>query len=323
MGDGRHGRAAGGKATQRRIVSVTASDGALLAVHRLGREGATPVILVPGAFSSHTFWLGTRGTGFARKLSEEGFEAWVLDPRGHGESQRAGPGQSWEFRDWIERDIPVVIREAAEGSQRPIVAGHSAGGAAVLAALALRPDLRERVRGIVVLATPAPLLGPERRLGAWLAVGLSHVFGRFPARLLRFGSEDELARVMVQWMGWNLAGRWKWKGGPDLTAGLAHVTAPALAAVGSGDHVFAPPLLCRQLLATLGSPDKTFWEFGRATGCSEDFGHAGLIVDRAARLEVWPAILDWMKRIESGGHPMRPSGEILTGVPEPDPGSGS
>jgi pimeloyl-ACP methyl ester carboxylesterase len=290
-----------------RLAFLTASDGVRLAVHRLGPESGVPVLLVPGAFSSHTFWLGTRGTGFARALAAEGFEAWVLDPRGHGESQRAGRNHRWEFREWIERDIPAAILGASADGRPAIVAGHSAGGAAVLASLALRPDLHPAVRGVVAIATPAPRLGPFRRLGAAAAVGLSSALGRFPARLLRFGAEDELPGVMAQWMRWNLAGAWRWEGGPDLIAGLSKVRAPALLVAGSGDRVFAPPALCRELLAVLGSPEKTFWDFGKRSGASEDFGHAGLVVSKAASREVWPRLLDWMKRIESDGQPMHGS----------------
>ncbi len=280
-------------------VSIVAGDGVRLAAHRLGPEGGVPVVLIPGAFSNHAFWLGTKGTGFARALASAGREAWVLDPRGQGESQKPSRAQRWDFRDWIVHDVPAIVEAAAAGGRRAFLAGHSAGGAAALAARAASPALRETVLGLVVLATPAPVLGPARRLGAAMVRGMSLAFGRFPARRLRLGAEDELPHVMAQWMLWNLRGRWGWEGGPDLLDELAGVDVPTLAAAGSGDRVFAPPALCRRLLDRLGAPEKTFREFGTRTGCSEDFSHAGLVVSRAASREVWPELLAWMERVES------------------------
>jgi pimeloyl-ACP methyl ester carboxylesterase len=272
-------------------------DGVRLALHRLGESGRAPVVLVPGAYSSHTFWLGTRGTGFARELAREGFEAWVLDPRGHGESARPGQLDRWSFRDWISNDIPAVLHAATASGLHAAVIGHSAGGAALAGALAAFPELQDRLSGIVLLGVPGPVLRPARRLGAWLCIQISRAFGRFPARLLRFGSEDELARVMIEWMGWNLEGTWPWPGGIDLIDRLSEVVLPVLALTGEGDRLFAPAPACRALLEAIGSSARTFLECGKSTGFSKNFGHSGLVVDRAARSEVWPVIIRWLRDV--------------------------
>jgi predicted alpha/beta hydrolase len=280
------------------IEHVTAADGVRLALHRLGRPGAAPILLVAGAFSDHRFWLGTRGAGFAREAAAAGFEAFVLDHRGHGESERPQPAEKWSFRDWIVSDVPAALERAGR-SGRAVVVGHSAGGAAVLSALAARPELCSHVAGVIAAATPAPVLSAFRRSGAWTAERLSQLFGRFPARALGLGGEDELSEVMAQWMRWNRRGRWGWNGGPNLTAALRDLSPPVLVVAGSGDRVFAPPELCRALAASIGGGAE-FREFGKRTGASRDFGHAGLVVDRAARTEVWPVLLAWALAIQSG-----------------------
>ncbi|HET9794487.1 MAG TPA: alpha/beta fold hydrolase [Thermoanaerobaculia bacterium] len=250
---------------------------------------------MPGAFSDHRFWLGTRGTGFGRALADRGFSVWVLDPRGHGASDRPGLAARWSFRDEIVHDVPAALRMAA-GRRRAVLVGHSAGGAAVLAAIGADPGLREKVAGVAVLATPSPRGGAARRSAAAFAAIVSRGLGRFPARLFRLGGEDEMGGVMAEWMGWNVRGSWRWKGGPDLLAALHPVPFPVFVAAGSGDRLFAPPSACRALARQLG-PNARFAEFGRITGCSEDFGHAGLVVSRASRTEVWPALVDWIESV--------------------------
>ena len=269
-------------------------DGVRIALHRLGDPAAPRVLLVPGTFSNSSFWYGTRGTGFARYLAESGFETWSLDPRGHGASARPRRGQRWDFDDWAA-DVAQAIQAAGEAGRRTFLVGHSAGGAAILAALAAHPDLRATVRGIVILATPGPWILRWRAAGARAALFLSRLLPRFPARLLRLGPEDELPGVIEQWMRWNLGGHWRGGDGTDYTAGIEQLGLPALFVAGAGDHLWAPPAACRALFDQVGSPDKTFLLCGRATAFSTDFDHVGLVVSRDARREVWPLVRNWLR----------------------------
>ena len=281
------------------MTSVIASDGVRLALHRVGPPQGIPVLLVPGTFSNHTFWFGTRGIGFARELADQGFEACALDPRGHGDSQKPNRGERWDFDDWARKDVPAGLRVLVTESKRPFVIGHSAGGAAALAALSANPDLRDRVRGVVVVATPVPWLQPWRGAGARLIRIVSRVLGRFPARLFRLGPEDELEGVMAQWMDWQLAGRWFGNDGTDYSVGLATLDRPLLAIAGAGDRLFAPPYACRGLYDLIGSPDKTFLQAGKGTAFSEDFNHVSIMVGRAARAEIWPKIVTWLRAVSA------------------------
>ena len=275
-------------------VSVRTDDGVRLAVHRLGPSDGTPVIMLPGTFSNHTFWLGTRDRGFAWALAEHGYRALVLDPRGHGASQR---GNGWTFDDWARRDVPAVLRHA--GSPAFLV-GHSGGGAAALIALAVEPGLRGLARGVVVLATPLPWLQPWQKPLAWAIRTLSLLLGRFPARVLGLGPEDELPGVMAQWMPWNMDGRWRGDDGTDYVERIGELDVPVLGLAGAGDRLQSPPPATRALVELLDTTDRTFEVCGRDTGYGEDFDHAGLVVSRAAADTVWPRIIRWLDARDEG-----------------------
>lgn len=281
-----------------RRLTIPADDGVRLAVHRVGPEDGTPVLLIPGTFSNHTFWLGTRGTGFARELAQHGYDAWVLDPRGHGNSDRPARDQDWRFDDWARRDAPAAI-DTALAPRAGFVIGHSAGGAAALVAIATRPELRRRVRGMIVLGTPFPWLQPFSRIGAHTLRTVSRLFGRFPARAFRLGPEDELAGVMVQWMDWNLAGRWVGDDGTDYDRAIAALDVPLLVVAAVADR-WAPPPSCRALLETVASTDTTWLLLGREAGFGHDFGHVDMLVGRTARAEVWPLLRQWMDERAGG-----------------------
>jgi len=278
-------------ATTRRI---TTADHVSIAAHRLGDRAGTPGILAPGTFSTWSFWLGTRGTGFARHIASLGFEAWVVDFRGHGESQRPAPGQRWNFDDWGRLDLTAVIRTAADGPARPLVVGHSAGGASTLAALAGSPDVERSVSAAAIIATPLPWLQRWRRAAAWTMRFASRHMSAFPARLLRLGPEDELPGVMEQWMDWNLRGRWIGRDGTDYAVALQRLKLPLLFLAGSGDRRFAPPDAVRGLHDLVGSDDRIFIEAGTDFGFRRDYDHVELVVSRDAREEIWPLLTDWL-----------------------------
>ncbi|HEX6558245.1 MAG TPA: alpha/beta fold hydrolase, partial [Longimicrobiales bacterium] len=184
-------------------------------------------------------------------------------------------------------DVPTALRAVATKERPAFIVGHSAGGAVMLAALSAEPELHALVRGIVAIGTPLPWLQPWRGAVAWLIRLMSRLLGHFPARLLRIGPEDELPHVMSQWMTWNIEGHWTGDDGTDYTAGLAHIDRPCLMIAGTRDHTYAPPAACHGLFDLIGAQSKRFVVF-------DGLDHVGLVVSRAAREQVWPAILDWL-----------------------------
>jgi len=265
-----------------------------LAVHRIGPADGVPIILAPGTFSNSSFWLGTKGTGFARTLANAGFEAWVLDFRGHGQSDRPALQQRWRFDDWGRNDLPAVIAAINAEGRTPFLIGHSAGGASALAALAGDAALQKQVRGAIIVATPLPYLQKWRFFGAWTMRFISRRMRYFPGRLLRLGPEDELAGVMEQWMDWNMRGRWIGYDGVDYVVALGQLHVPLLFLAGEGDKQFAPPEACLGLFDLIGSLDRRFILASRDAGYLRDYSHVDLIVSRESREELWPMMLRWL-----------------------------
>lgn len=275
------------------------SDGITIALHRIGT--GQPILLIPGTFSNHTFWLGTRGVGFARYLAEHDYEAIALDPRGHGDSQRPTKGERWDFDHWIRHDVPTAIRSILDEGREPFIIGHSAGGASTLACLGSHAELARHIKGMIIVSTPVPWLQPWRGAGAWLIRATAQMLGRFPAKLLNLGPEDELEGVMTQWMSWNLQGRWTANDGSDYEVGIRRIGLPTLMISGAGDRFFAPPQAVSGLFDWIGSNQKELLICGRGTGFSEDFDHVSILVGKAARAEVWPRLLSWVERRSKSG----------------------
>ena len=273
---------------------IATPDGVELALHRLRafRDGRPALLLVHGAFTNHRFWLHSPdgAGGFAHFLGAAGFDVWLADLRHHGESAHEPRPLAWTFEDWVLRDAPTLvarIREETDGAPLAWL-GHSAGGAAGLCWLA-RVAAAAPLDAVVTFGTPGPRrLGPVRRTLAAATIALARALGRFPARALRLGSEDEAAGIIGEWMEWNVRGGWVGTDGFDYFAGLAGVTTPYLGVAGGADRLFAPPAACRQVVERVGATRRTL---AIAPGLS----HRGLVLDERARASCWPNVVVWLK----------------------------
>jgi oxygen-independent coproporphyrinogen-3 oxidase len=279
-------------------LSVLTRDGVTLALHRvpgamqLDAPILPPVLLVHGTCSNRRAMLGAAGF-----LARRGFEAFVLETRGHGESER-GPVDS-DFDDVAEHDIGAAIDAVLEATGAPalFLMGHSGGGLAALMHLARHPERARQVKGVVTLASQATHAARrKRRRGLVLAAAaVTRAIGYFPGKAIRVGPENELGGVMDQWFRWSWDGRWRARDGFDYERALAAIELPILALAGPLDRAIAPPEGCRRVLDALGGHDKRFVLCAKASGFARDFGHADLVMARHAQAEVWPLVEQWMQ----------------------------
>ena len=278
---------------------IRTEDGVTLTLYRTRahRDRRPAVLLVHGAFSNHRLWIdaGSRGGGLAHFLTERGLDVWLADLRHHGESDREPAAERWRFEDWILHDAAALVaRVRDETDEAPLVwLGHSAGGVIGLCWLA-RSAAPGPVVGIVTLGTPGPQrLGVVRLSLATATIALSRGLGRFPARLLRLGSEDEAAGILADWMAWNVRGSWVGADGFDYLAALTRLQTPFLSVAAEGDRFFAPAPACDQLVRMAGSTRKQLL-------VCDGLSHRGMVRDPRARERSWPRIAQWIDQTLEG-----------------------
>jgi predicted alpha/beta hydrolase len=289
-----------------RDYEARAADGVRLALHRLAPRGGSrlpPLLLVPGTFTTRDFWVGARGQGMAGVLAGAGFDTWVLETRGHGASDRPA---GWTMNDWIALDAPaaaaVVLGESR--ADRFFWVGHSAGGVVGAAFGGSALAGAAGMAGLVLLGAPGPgtLRGGRRVLARAGHLGAALLpWMRVSGKPLRLGPEPEPARLVRDWLRWNLEGAWRDPAGLDYLAGLPAARLPVLAVAGSGDRLLAPPAAVRDLLDRFGSRDRTLVVAGRETGFARDYDHAGLVIGSGARAEIWPRVVGWLRERAAPG----------------------
>ncbi len=162
----------------RELVEVSTQDGHRLVVLRkrpLDCERISGAVLLLHGLGQNRFSWDLSQRSFANYLVAHGYEVFIADLRGHGLSRAHGAPYPEGFGDYVDLDVPALLRAASLLSQQEeiFVIGHSLG-----ASIAYCLDSPEQrwLRGIVSLAGP----GHFAR-GTWflrhLATGL-HEIGR-------------------------------------------------------------------------------------------------------------------------------------------------
>lgn len=273
---------------------IPMAGGGRIALYRMAprKPVGTPLILAHGTISNAD---AVRPLG--RYLAGAGYDCWLLEWGGHGESRASGSGQNFEYPAF--NDLPAALDTACEqsGFRRVYWVSHSGGGHLPLMFLARNPECRDRIAGIVTLGTQATdaASGFRYRTRALCLKWITNLLGYTPGPLVRVGTEGEPTRLLAQWAEWNLDGTWKGGDGFDYMAGLSGVRVPVLMVAGAGDDI-APVSGCEKVYTALGSADKSFVACSVANGFSRDYTHGRLIYGRGATGEIYPKIKAWLEK---------------------------
>jgi pimeloyl-ACP methyl ester carboxylesterase len=116
-----------------------------------GEVGAPTLVLVHGGAAHAQWW-----APLAPLLADR-FRVVAFDMSGHGDSDRR---DTYSVTTWA--DEVLAVADAAEGSGRPIVVGHSMGGFVTIATAALHGT---RLEGAVVIDAPVRRPDPETMEG--------------------------------------------------------------------------------------------------------------------------------------------------------------
>ncbi len=268
-------------------------DGVELSLIRFCQKARweTPVLLTHGTLSNAQVCVR-----LASFLADNGFDCWVLEWRGHGESH---PGHTNpDFQHIADFDVSTGLDTVRRltGKQQVFLVGHSGGGLVFLMHLARQLESRAHVKGVITLASQATEAGVTWRDKAKIAgiAVVNNMFGHLPGPMLRLGPEKEWRGVMNQWFRWNLTRRWLARDGFDYAKAVRDLDVPLLCFAGAGDHFIAPVRGCKRLFDVVGSHDKQFIVCGKDAGFGEDYDHARIIASRGAGQEIWPTIRAWL-----------------------------
>jgi predicted alpha/beta hydrolase len=220
-------------------------------------------VLAHAMFARKSEWGRRDRPGLAQAWAALGWRTVAFDFRGHGDSD---PSPDHGYDELVRLDLPAVVacaRDRAEGAP-VVVAGHSLGAHA---ALASQGTGRLGADAIVSIAGNVWIEALERSRARWAAkraiasamLAVTARAGRFPARALRIGSDDEPARYMRELFGATSRGTWASADGTeDYLAALANVRVPVVSVASAGDRLDCHPSCAEAFVRRCVGPVETF-----------------------------------------------------------------
>lgn len=275
-----------------------------IAVTRLGyyqSESARgiPVILFHGAFSNRSCWMQPDDQGVAKTLLDSGFDPWMVDLRGHGDSPVNQQYEKNSLETYAQYDLPAIqafVHEKTGGSA--VWAGHSWGGVLIATAVACEHLDQSKMKALVLLGSqvsryPIALRIPFIRLIAKVFISLKSQHSA-PA----LGPEAEpkgIAKEFVRWS--SLLFGWRTSKKQSLKKAWKNMTLPVFGIAASRDHS-DPAKHCKKLINWAEqSPKQEFLVAGKSSGFETDYTHRDLVASSKAQTELWPKIIDWLNKV--------------------------
>lgn len=171
-------------------------DGQTLALHRRRAPDAAdapPVLLVHGLAQNRRTW-ELHDRSFANYLAGEGFDVWLAELRGHGDSRARGAAYARGFADYADLDVPALlayVRRRSAG-RRVAYIGHSLGGVLGLCQHRGQAGLA----GVAALASPLRLgtAAPSLQALAWAVTLVER------GSLLRFAAGAPVHGEVIGWL---------------------------------------------------------------------------------------------------------------------------
>ena len=270
------------------------------------------VLCFHGVIENGRVFYTESGKGLAPHLARAGYDVFVADFRGQGESRpqidaRSSFGQMEIIREDFEKYFEAV-RSITRRSKFSVIC-HSWGGVLLFAYFARFAKGEQSVDSVVLLGTKRSVRVRNLRI-LWsivflwnrLAVWISALSGYLPAVQLGFGSDNEARLSLLDCVKWALPSEWI-----DLRDGFHYGKAikkisipPTLSLAAVADTHLGNPSDVRDFSNEIGASPENVRILGKAFGNLHNYGHINLLTHQDAPSDVFPVIEKWLRtRVKS------------------------
>lgn len=280
-----------------------------IALHRFSgtKSSYPPVLLIHGSIENGKIFYSNSGKGLAPFLAKNGFDVFVADLRGKGDSTPAvNKNTKANQTSTIREEIPLLIQKVQEMSgQRAVHLGaHSWGGVMLLAAYALFHE-QWNIKSMI-------FFGTKRRIGifnfnrfktldlGWSLIGslATLIAGYLPAKKLKMGSDDEPAGFYFQVNRWVYAKSWTEKEtGIDFSRMLQSIALPPVHLyTGINDKLLGHPKDVQRLANELGPGKAAVKVLGIQAGNKHNYNHINILTHPDAQDDHFLEVLQLLKK---------------------------
>lgn len=269
------------------------------------------ILMIHGSVESGRIFYSLKDKGIAPYLAEKGFDVFVPDFRGRGNSIPSVSRKSKNRQiDAIEEEIPVLLDEIRKHHSwdLPIhIVAHSWGGVWMLAHLARHKELN--IASMCFFATKRSISVKtfKKRFEVdfvWGVIGnlFTKLFGYLPAKEMRIGQENESKGVYRDCKKW-VFDQNEWI---DPSDGFNYLKAfeeaknipPTLYLTGEKEYYLGHKSDVKRLMKEIGNEKDKFILLSKNNGYAKDYDHINICTAKEAVNDHFPIIYNWLLKKE-------------------------
>ncbi len=305
-----------GSITSEKIGIPLGGNESIVLTRFCGDPAGIPVLMIHGAIENGKIFHSRSGKGLGPWLASRGFDVFVADLRGHGESTpHVSRYTAYGQTEIVLEELPAIVEAliARRGRVRQAWVAHSWGGVLLNAFLARFPEYAPLVSSAVYFGSKRRVraMTGESLLKVWLIWELvcpivAAVAGYLPAARMGIGSDDESRRYLMQCLRWVRESRWVDPAdGFDYGEALRRVEMPPIWYIAAAaDGALGHPDDVRAFMESSGTAKARFTVLSREAGNMHNYDHIDMLTHADATRDHFPAVAEWLV---SGGTAAAPS----------------
>lgn len=274
--------------------------------HIWKNSGGTPVFMLHGAIENGLIFYTKKGKGLACYLAEQGFDVYVADLRGRGESTPKidADAKHGQF-EAITKDIPLFLEYIKQKTQQSIhLVAHSWGGVLLASTLARFPEIATNIRSKSCFGTKrmVTVKGIEKLFKVnliWnnLAPKLAKRTGFLDAKKHGLGSDNETKQSLADSVSWVKKSDWHdpFDGFDYYQAAKSIKWPPTWHFTGVKDKVLGHATDVNIFIQE-SNPQAKFTLLSKSSGNLENYDHINILTHPRAIDDHFPLLVNWLNQ---------------------------
>lgn len=269
-----------------------------------------PVLMLHGAIENGKIFYSEKGKGLGCYLAEQGYDVYVADFRGRGDSTPSiFKDNKHGYYELTVEDIPALVDMVYQRTGKRLhVICHSWGGVLFTSALVRFSTLREKVLSNVCFGTKRQVTvwNIERVLKVslfWnrIAPQMVKKAGYLDAKRYRVGADAETRDSLMQSVSWVKKSRWV---DPvdhfDYEAAAKSIDWPPVwHLTGCKDKALGHAKDVQLFIKETHNPKAKFSNLSKRRGALMNYDHINILTHPLARKDHFPKVVDWLKAQEN------------------------
>ncbi len=282
-------------------------DGHQLHLRHISKSAiGTPILMLHGAIENGLIFYTKKGKGLACYLAEQGFDVYVADFRGRGESTPAINANS-DFGQYevITQDIPLLLDYITKKTNKALhVISHSWGGVLMASCLVRYPKILSKVLTNTCFGTKrrVTVKSVEKFVKVnllWnnIAPKLAIKKGFLNAKKYGFGSDNETKKSLAQSIAWVKKGPWldSYDGFDYNEAAKKLSWPPSWHFTGKKDKVLGHAQDVQCFIEESHNHQAKFTLLSKENGNALDYDHINILTHPKAVTDHFTILVQWLK----------------------------